>query len=73
MCVLSPLSSFFSDRMLYGYPGSQHRLQQKCVLHLEITMEAWLSHPLHQLFNAPHLMMRLCRFLVRSLAIPATS
>lgn len=73
-CVLSPRSSFFFGRMLYGYPDSQHRLQQKCVLHLEITMEAWLSHPfLHQLFNAPHLMMRLCRFLVRSLAIPASS
>lgn len=45
MCVLSPWSSFFSGRMLYGYPDSQHRPQQKCVLHLEITMEDWLSHP----------------------------
>lgn len=37
-------------------------------------MGAWPSRPfLHQLFNAPHLMMRLCRFLVRFLATPTSS
>lgn len=37
-------------------------------------MEAWLSHPfLHQLFNAPHLMMRLCRFPAASSCVPLPS
>lgn len=69
-CVLSPRFSLFSGRMLYGYPDPQHRLQQKCVLHLEITTEAWLSHLFAPAFNAPHLMMRLCRFPAASSCVP---
>lgn len=34
-------------------------------------MEAWLSHLfLHQLFNSPHLMTRLCRFPAASSCVP---
>lgn len=53
--LLGPRS--FPERMLYGYPDPQHRLQQKCVLHLEIAMEAWLSHP----FCASFLTRRILR------------